>query len=285
MDDRDKPAACKFCDPSVRSPAKNSRWKHARSCCCLLVIGLRAARLCRAAGAVDPLRAPEGPRRSADGDAHGAGHSRRSHQCRAGRRQQGRALRHARRRLVSGRPDHAGIIDRDRRQRAARPAVSRRAGQQSVSISAAARTSLSRSRTAAAPTSATMCGSGRCSTRATRSGRSGSAMRRFDRGVGVSHYTGAVTHHIAADLDAEREFLVGRPRDAGMVETNYQVTGIGPDDRRPQWRRRSLFHRRRGLDLAAGRGLREADRPAEMIASPAATEIKDQIWQAVAGCE
>ena len=29
----------------------------------------------------------------------------------------------------------------------------------------------------------------------------------FDRGVGVSQYTGAITHHIDADIDAERELL------------------------------------------------------------------------------
>ena len=31
-----------------------------------------------------------------------------------------------------------------------------------------------------------------------------------DRGVGVSRYTGAVTHHISADLDAERALLSSR---------------------------------------------------------------------------
>jgi LssY-like putative type I secretion system component LssY len=29
----------------------------------------------------------------------------------------------------------------------------------------------------------------------------------YDRGVGVSRYTGAVTHHILADIDAERDLL------------------------------------------------------------------------------
>ena len=44
----------------------------------------------------------------------------------------GRGLRDARRRLVSGRSGHAEIIDRDRRQRAARPSLQGRAGQQSL---------------------------------------------------------------------------------------------------------------------------------------------------------
>jgi len=32
----------------------------------------------------------------------------------------------------------------------------------------------------------------------------GSAM--LDRGVGVSHYTGQITHHIAPDIDAEERY-------------------------------------------------------------------------------
>ena len=37
----------------------------------------------------------------------------------------------------------------------------------------------------------------------------------FDRGVGVSHYTGAITHHIDADIDAERELLAADLEAAG----------------------------------------------------------------------
>src|SRR5256885_17009129 len=49
-----------------------------------------------------------------------------------------------------------------------------------------------------------------------------------DRGVGVSKYTEAVTHHIGADLDAERLLLTADLENAGMVTAKYQVTGIGP---------------------------------------------------------
>ena len=37
--------------------------------------------------------------------------------------------------------------------------------------------------------------------------RSGSASAMFDDGVGVSHFTGQVTHHTAPDIDAERDLL------------------------------------------------------------------------------
>jgi hypothetical protein len=50
----------------------------------------------------------------------------------------------------------------------------------------------------------------------------------FDRSVGVSHYTGQVTHHIAPDIDAERDLLAHDLAAAGVVEGAYWVTGIGP---------------------------------------------------------
>lgn len=49
----------------------------------------------------------------------------------------------------------------------------------------------------------------------------------FDRGVGFSHYTGAITHHIAADIDAERDALVGDLTVAGLVERSYPAPGRG----------------------------------------------------------
>jgi hypothetical protein len=50
----------------------------------------------------------------------------------------------------------------------------------------------------------------------------------FDRGVGLSHTDARVTHHIAADIDAERDLLTADLRTAKVVETIYEVTGIGP---------------------------------------------------------
>lgn len=50
----------------------------------------------------------------------------------------------------------------------------------------------------------------------------------FDRGVGLSHDTGQITHHIAPDIDAERDFLVGDLDRAGMLAASELVDGIGP---------------------------------------------------------
>jgi LssY C-terminus len=50
----------------------------------------------------------------------------------------------------------------------------------------------------------------------------------FDRGVGVSRYTGQFTHHIAPDIDAERDLLSSDLASADKVEDIYETSGIGP---------------------------------------------------------
>jgi LssY-like putative type I secretion system component LssY len=105
----------------------------------------------------------------------------------------------------------------------------------------------------------------------------------FDRSVGVSHYTGAVTHHIGADIDAERKLLATDLETAGMVAAKYQVTGIGP----------TFAGRNGGGDLYYTDGevwilrlveaCQKRDRPVEVLPSPPATELKDQLWQGLAG--
>ena len=44
----------------------------------------------------------------------------------------------------------------------------------------------------------------------------------------MSHDTGQITHHIAPDIDAERDLLMANLRDAGMVRTFFQISGTGP---------------------------------------------------------
>jgi hypothetical protein len=50
----------------------------------------------------------------------------------------------------------------------------------------------------------------------------------FDRGVGVSHYTFRVTHHIDPDLDGERDFLAAALANTGRVASDFQISGVGP---------------------------------------------------------
>jgi LssY C-terminus len=49
----------------------------------------------------------------------------------------------------------------------------------------------------------------------------------FDRSSGFSHLTGKITHHIAADIDDERNATIDSLVKAKQVISSYQVTGIG----------------------------------------------------------
>jgi hypothetical protein len=49
----------------------------------------------------------------------------------------------------------------------------------------------------------------------------------FDQSVGVSHLTGKITHHIAPDLDEERDKLIGDLLAHSQLVSQYQVTGVG----------------------------------------------------------
>jgi hypothetical protein len=50
----------------------------------------------------------------------------------------------------------------------------------------------------------------------------------YDRSVGFSRDTARVTHHIGPDIDAERDLLTADLKAARVVQTIYEVTGIGP---------------------------------------------------------
>ena len=49
----------------------------------------------------------------------------------------------------------------------------------------------------------------------------------FDRSAGVSHLTGQITHHIEANIDAERNTVLKNLTQAQQVIGEYQVTGVG----------------------------------------------------------
>ena len=48
----------------------------------------------------------------------------------------------------------------------------------------------------------------------------------YDRGVGFSHYTGQVTHHIGPDVDTERDLIVANMEQAGLIETIEWTDGF-----------------------------------------------------------
>lgn len=48
----------------------------------------------------------------------------------------------------------------------------------------------------------------------------------FDRSVGLSHATGQITHHIAPDVDAERDFLFGKLQGTDRLAAREVVAGF-----------------------------------------------------------
>jgi hypothetical protein len=105
----------------------------------------------------------------------------------------------------------------------------------------------------------------------------------FDRGVGLSHDTGQVTHHIAPDIDAERDLLMRDLCDAGMVQNLFQISGTGP----------TLFGRNGEgdpyytdgeIDVATlvVNGERRTEPPVS-ISPPTLIALKDQVWHHVSG--
>lgn len=104
----------------------------------------------------------------------------------------------------------------------------------------------------------------------------------FDRSVGVSHFTGAITHHIGPDIDSERQVIATDLESAGMATAKYQVTGIGP----------TVAGRNGGGDvyytdgevwiLRLAANCERQTAAVAVIPSPPATELKDQIWHAIA---
>jgi LssY C-terminus len=104
----------------------------------------------------------------------------------------------------------------------------------------------------------------------------------FDKSVGFSSYTGAITHHIASDIDAERGLIEADLQSAGMIEARYQVMGIGPtllgrngeDD--PYFTDGEVWVLRLVEDCA------KRAAPPDMLPNPPVTAFKDAIWKNVA---
>ena len=103
----------------------------------------------------------------------------------------------------------------------------------------------------------------------------------FDRGVGLSRDTGQVTHHIAPNIDAERDLLMHDLREAGMVQNFFQISGTGP----------TLFGRNGEgdpyytdgeIDVATLviDGVRQTAPPAT-LPPPPLIALKDQIWHGI----
>lgn len=102
----------------------------------------------------------------------------------------------------------------------------------------------------------------------------------FDRSVGFSHRTGQITHHIASDIDAERDGLFRDLAQSGRPDRLFQVTGVGA----------TLPGRNGGgdryytdgeLTIGVLGARKETGRVPEVMANPPAVQIKDQLWNAI----
>jgi hypothetical protein len=102
----------------------------------------------------------------------------------------------------------------------------------------------------------------------------------YDRSVGVSHRTGQITHHIGADVDAERAGLFGDLGKNGWLKEEFQVTGVGA----------TLLGRNGGGDRYFTDGeltigvlakVQSRDKMPDRLDNPVPVQIKDQLWSAI----
>jgi hypothetical protein len=102
----------------------------------------------------------------------------------------------------------------------------------------------------------------------------------YDRSVGFSHRTGQITHHIGADIDAERDGLLADLGKNGWLTVEFQVTGVGA----------TLLGRNGGGDryftdgeLTIGVLAKNPsrDRLPTRLENPAPIQIKEQLWSAI----
>jgi hypothetical protein len=98
----------------------------------------------------------------------------------------------------------------------------------------------------------------------------------FDRSVGLSHRTGQVTHHIAADVDSERDGLFADLVTARQLGKLFQVTGVGS----------TLAGRNGGGDryFTDGEltvGILARDGEPERLPNPPVVRFKDQFWSTI----
>ena len=102
----------------------------------------------------------------------------------------------------------------------------------------------------------------------------------FDKSVGLSHTTGQITHHIGADIDAERNMLIDEISAGGWLTEVYQVTGVGA----------TVLGRNGGGDPYYTDGelsigllavARNSGKGIKRLENPAPVQVKEQLWSAI----
>ncbi len=104
----------------------------------------------------------------------------------------------------------------------------------------------------------------------------------FDRSVGLSHRTGQITHHIAPDIDAERDSLIRDLVKAKRVAQLFKVTGVGTTlnghNGGGDW-----YYTDGEVELAVLVAENKAGAATGLIPliNPIAVQFKDQLWNAI----
>jgi hypothetical protein len=103
----------------------------------------------------------------------------------------------------------------------------------------------------------------------------------FDRGIGFSHDNGQITHHIAPDIDAERDLLAADLATAEVVESTYEVSGVGPtlDGRNGEGDRYFTDGEIKFSVLVEGCGHTAAT--TTELSNPPLVEAKNRVWSRV----
>lgn len=104
----------------------------------------------------------------------------------------------------------------------------------------------------------------------------------FDRSVGISRYTLQVTHHIAPDVDAERDYVATQLADVGMVESVYEIAGVGPTLAGRNGGGDPYFTDGEALIVVLAPDCKErADKTVSRAGEPWQRRFKDAIWSAL----
>src|ERR1700753_2710225 len=103
----------------------------------------------------------------------------------------------------------------------------------------------------------------------------------YARGVGFSHYTGQVTHHIGPNIDAERDLLIHDLTAAGMLEATFQISGGGPTLVGPHGGG-DPYYTDGEIDIGSlvADGVKRTERP-PVWPPPPLIAMKDQLWHGV----
>lgn len=101
----------------------------------------------------------------------------------------------------------------------------------------------------------------------------------FDTGVGVSHYTGAITHAISPDVDAARDQLSADLAATGKILATYEVSGVGPtiNGRNGEGDRYYTDGELR-VSIIAGTG-QVGQNPPPALANPPLVDLKNRLWR------